>query len=260
MPNRIIKESICTSENIDSLSAFQETFFYRLIVNADDYGRLDARPKLLASKLFPLKEIRVSQIEDALRALTSAELVTLYTVDGKPFLQMNTWDRHQRIRNSKQKYPGIDEADAVAADCGELPQVAAKCGLNPIQSNPNTNPNPNPYYCTEQTDVSSMPVYELPLNDGSMFQITQDKYNQWLELYPAIDVMQELRNMRGWLDANPKNRKTKNGIMRFANGWLSRSQNRNSPHKKDQFDVDDYIRRLEEEERQYAEVRNSENT
>ena len=140
MPNRIIKESICTSDNIDQLSAFQETMFYRLIVTCDDYGRMDARPKILAARLFPLKDIRVTQIEDALRALTSAELVTLYTVDGKPFLQMNTWNKHQRVRDSKEKYPGIESA----ASRGELPQVAASCGLNPIQSNPNPNPNPNP--------------------------------------------------------------------------------------------------------------------
>ena len=67
MPNRILKESICTSDEIETLSAFQETFFYRLIVNCDDYGRMDARPKILASKLFPLKDIRAAQIEDALR-------------------------------------------------------------------------------------------------------------------------------------------------------------------------------------------------
>ena len=42
MPNRIIKESICTSCEIDSLTPEQEVFFYRLIVNCDDYGRMDA--------------------------------------------------------------------------------------------------------------------------------------------------------------------------------------------------------------------------
>ena len=93
---------------------------------------MDARPKLLASVLFPLKEVRTNQIEDALCALTSAELITLYTVDGRPFLQMNTWKRHQRIRDSKEKYPGPERADVcspeIAASCGELPQVAANRG------------------------------------------------------------------------------------------------------------------------------------
>lgn len=156
MPNRMLKESICTSENIDVLTSFQETVFYRLIVHCDDYGRIDARPKLLSSILFPLKDIRTNQIEDALRALASAELVTLYKVDGKPFLQMNTWNRHQRVRDCKEKYPGPDKADIEedrgdsrksAESCGEFPQIAADCCeflpiSNPIQSK--TNPNPKP--------------------------------------------------------------------------------------------------------------------
>ena len=135
MPNRIIKESICTSDNIDQLSAFQETVFYRMIVNCDDYGRMDARPKILASKLFPLKDIRVNQMEEALRALTSAELVILYEVDGKPFLQMKTWERHQQIRAKKSKYPGPDSGKQVSD---------SKCPRNPIQSESESNPNPKP--------------------------------------------------------------------------------------------------------------------
>ena len=47
MPNRIIKETICTSDTIERLTPFEETFFYRLIVNCDDYGRMDARPAIL---------------------------------------------------------------------------------------------------------------------------------------------------------------------------------------------------------------------
>lgn len=56
MPNRILKESICTSSTIEGLSWFEEVCFYRLIVQCDDYGRLDARPSLLKSRLFPLRE------------------------------------------------------------------------------------------------------------------------------------------------------------------------------------------------------------
>ena len=43
MPNRILKESICRSEEIDSLSWFEEVLFYRLIVICDDFGRYDGR-------------------------------------------------------------------------------------------------------------------------------------------------------------------------------------------------------------------------
>ena len=45
-----------------------------------------------------------------------------------------------------------------------------------------------------------------------------------------MDVEQQLRNMRGWLNSNPKNRKTASGIGRFVNGWLAGEQNR-APRK-----------------------------
>lgn len=105
MPNRILKESICRSDTIDQLTAFQETFFYRLIVNCDDYGRFDARIRILKNTLYPLKDMRETQIEDALKALASAELVILYEVHGKPFLQIATWQDHQSIRAKTSKYP-----------------------------------------------------------------------------------------------------------------------------------------------------------
>ena len=66
MPNRILKESICTSDTIDQLSWFEEVFFYRLIVNCDDYGRMDARPAILKARLFPLKSVTEKQVEASL--------------------------------------------------------------------------------------------------------------------------------------------------------------------------------------------------
>lgn len=127
MPNRILKESICTSDNLDLLSPFQETFFYRLIVNCDDYGRLDARPKILAAKLFPLKSVRLDTVTEALQALASAELVLLYEVDGKPFLQMKSWERHQQIRAMKSRYP------APASNGQQMIATDDPCPRNPIQ-------------------------------------------------------------------------------------------------------------------------------
>ena len=154
MPNRIIKESICTSEEIDGLTAFQETFFYRLIVNCDDFGRLDARAKILKSKLFPLKDVREDVIHAALMALSSAELVILYEVDGKPFLQMRTWDKHQQVRAKKCKYPEPPKKtpsneSGISADtniCNQMISDDCRCPRNPIQSesNPESESNPNP--------------------------------------------------------------------------------------------------------------------
>ena len=47
MGNRLIMENICISEKINKLDLLGEVFFYRLLVQCDDYGVMDARPKIL---------------------------------------------------------------------------------------------------------------------------------------------------------------------------------------------------------------------
>jgi hypothetical protein len=76
---------------------------------------------------------------------------------------------------------------------------------------------------------SPPPAAVLPLVDGTDFKISVEMVAELSGLYPAVDVAQQLRGMRGWLLANPKNRKTKAGIMRFVNSWLSREQNSARP-------------------------------
>ena len=98
---------------------------------------MDARPKILAAKLYPLKDIRAEQIANALQALSSAGLVTLYSVGGKPFVQMKTWERHQQIRAQKSKYPAPDGSFTGSdINCYQMKSDAGKCPRNPIQSNP----------------------------------------------------------------------------------------------------------------------------
>lgn len=116
MPNRFIKETICTSETIDMLSPFEEVFFYRLLVNCDDFGRFDARPKVLSARLFPLRETAIRDIESALQALVRSGLVLLYEAEGKPYLQVITWSKHQQTRAAKSKYPAPDGYQPISSD------------------------------------------------------------------------------------------------------------------------------------------------
>ena len=80
--------------------------------------------------------------------------------------------------------------------------------------------------CAEPEAGSTPPVIELPLNDGSEYGITEEQCREWAELYPSVNVQQQLRNMRGWLLSNKERRKTRRGINRFITNWLSREQDR----------------------------------
>lgn len=128
MPNRILKDSICTSESIDQLTPFEETFFYRLIVNCDDYGLFDARLSILKARCFPLKErITLRQIESALTHMASIGIVQVYVVDERPYLCLPSWSVHQQVRAQKRKFPPPD------ITCDQLISDDIRCPRNPIQ-------------------------------------------------------------------------------------------------------------------------------
>jgi hypothetical protein len=148
VPNRIIKESLCTSEKISDLTDFEFRLWIGLITQADDAGRGDARPAIIKGRIFPLRErVTARDIDASLHALAAKGCVSLYTVGGKPYFWFPGWADHQRVRDVKPKYPSPEEDEL---NCTQLktgfdnpPQIAADCGFNPIQSNPNPNPNPN---------------------------------------------------------------------------------------------------------------------
>ena len=130
MPNRTLKDSICTSENLDSLSPLAECMFFRLIVNCDDFGRFEARPAVLKGKLYPLKDYNYDQIMSWLQELCNADLLFLYESDGKPYLQMKKWSKHQRQRAKYSKYPSPDDGacqhlTAGDSTCQQVPADAA---------------------------------------------------------------------------------------------------------------------------------------
>ena len=106
MPTRYLKPGICDSATLDKCSPLAETLFYRLLVNVDDFGRLDARPAVVRAKCWPLKDsITNADTEKLLNELNSARLITLYENNNSRFLQFNKWDNVPRSQTSKFPAP-----------------------------------------------------------------------------------------------------------------------------------------------------------
>lgn len=97
---------------------------------------------------------------------------------------------------------------------------------NTINNNTINNNSINTVICPEPKAPDKPAEISLMLNDKTEYPVYQEDIDNWSALYPAVNVMQELRKMKGWLDANPERRKTKRGIKRFVNSWLSREQDR----------------------------------
>jgi uncharacterized protein YdaU (DUF1376 family) len=77
-----------------------------------------------------------------------------------------------------------------------------------------------------QSPLAEVPagVFELPLpgNQGE-WSVPHKLFDELVNLYPNVSIIEELAKMRGWLLTNP--RKTAKGLPRFVNNWLSKAQN-----------------------------------
>ncbi len=65
--------------------------------------------------------------------------------------------------------------------------------------------------------------------DKTVFTASEKEIAEWQKAYPAVDVKQELQEMRAWCLANPRLRKTRKGVKHFIVSWLSREQDRGHP-------------------------------
>lgn len=157
-----------------------------------------------------------------------------------------------RKRSEAGKLGGRPKANA-----SDENQVKAKKanGFSEKQNNPDTDNEPD-----NDTDISSndnrviapadktLCAGKFLLNDGTEYEVSENDVVTYQQLYPGIDVRQELRNIQAWCLSNPKYRKTRGGAKRFMNSWLSRSQNgarkeQASPEKKTRNRFNDFEQR-----------------
>ena len=73
--------------------------------------------------------------------------------------------------------------------------------------------------------------FDIPLNDGSTYNVPLEDIAMYKKLYQAVDVEAELRGMIGWCMSNPKRRKTNTGIKGFITRWLKKTQDEGGTHR-----------------------------
>ena len=70
----------------------------------------------------------------------------------------------------------------------------------------------------------SLSEFAIPLVDSTEYRVPERELAEWVSAFPAVDVEQELRQMRAWVMANPTKRKTRRGVSAFIVRWLSKAQ------------------------------------
>lgn len=67
-------------------------------------------------------------------------------------------------------------------------------------------------------------VRPITLKDGVKWKPTQEDFDDWIRMFPDVDVKREFDNMRRYCLDKPQKRKTARGIKRFVTNWLDRTR------------------------------------
>lgn len=132
--SRMIRRGFNDSDRVAALGSwFDECFFHRLLLVADDFGFFDARPAYLRAQLFSavLDKVREADVSRALLECESAGLIRRYEVAGKPYLEVLRYG--QRCNRSNPKWPvppGFSLPEKkVPGSSGKFPEVPAIDGV-----------------------------------------------------------------------------------------------------------------------------------
>ncbi|MCD8208278.1 MAG: phage replisome organizer N-terminal domain-containing protein [Bacteroidales bacterium] len=125
-------------------------------------------------------------------------------------------ERVRRYREKKALQSNIDVTDELRLSNGEK-EIDIDNSITHYVRNT---------ICPEQEYSGPEPVITILLNTGEEYPFFQKDIDEFAELYPALDIMQTMRNIKGWCINNPKNRKTKKGVRRFVNAWMARDQDK----------------------------------
>lgn len=235
---RTIKPEFPQSESMGNVSRDARLLFVLLWTVADDSGRLRGNSRMLASLLFPYDDDAKRQIDGWLGQLEREKCICRYQVDGASYVQVENWASHQKIdKPSASKLPAKQDASRILANPLEdssLDQGSKDQGMD--QGDEGS--------AEPQSDSPPASAIEIPLVDKTEYQVTHEQVEEWVSAYPAVDVMQQLKQMRQWCIANPTNRKTSRGITAFIVRWLSKEQDKggNSGQKESFYERDQRLK------------------
>lgn len=139
------------------------------------------------------------------------------------YLSFQSFHKSSEISGNVQKISEDFRRDVVVG-------VGEEESIPPSSSSEPTKSNSKEAMSAEAKQVRSAPSGKvagtIPLNTGRQFQVFEEQVQTWAATYPAVDVRQELREIRAWCDSNPSRRKTERGVLKFINAWLAREQDK----------------------------------
>jgi hypothetical protein len=103
---RSVKPDIWQDEGFGNASHQARLLFIGLITQADDEGLLNGAPRLLWSLIYPWEDFDPDSLDEWLAELEGARLIQRYDKDGRNYIALPSWKKHQKISHpTRSKLP-----------------------------------------------------------------------------------------------------------------------------------------------------------
>lgn len=242
-----LKEGFFDSDDMKLLQAMKDGYMYSDILlklylqSLRQEGRLMYRgivpytPDMIAT----ITRHQVGTVERAIKIFEQMGFIevldngAIYMLDIQNFIGQSSTEA-DRIRNYRKiinaEKTRVSEIEGITNDMTEdvqmyderTPEIRDKSIENRDKKNINTFArSPDRQASEPEADVEA-----IPLNDGTEWRPAEALFAEYVRLYPNVDVKQQFNEMRSWCLSNPNKRKTKRGVTRFVNSWLSREQDK----------------------------------
>lgn len=229
---RMFAKTIIDSDAFLDMPLSAQALYFHLSMRADDDGFVNNPRKV---------QRLINASDDDLRLLIAKSFLIPFETG---IVVIKHWKIHNYIRGDRKhdtKYQeemsmlSVKENGAYTLCQSNVSQLTDNCptevrlgkdSIGKVRLGKDSINSSEPLEVSEQEkEIKYADVAAIPLNDGTEWLMPLELYDEYCKTYPALDIKQELKQMRVWSLSNPTKKKTKRGITRFVNTWLDNSQN-----------------------------------
>lgn len=265
---RMFAMKIIDSDAYLNMPHSAQNLYFHLAMRADDDGFIDNPRKIMRIINASEDDIRVLLAKGFLLQFENSIIVirhwwihnyiksdrhkpTLYS-EEKGQLEC---DKDSKIYNKKESVPVLEtewkqngntldtkrSIDKISIDKTSIDKTREEeYSVEPLQGNSD---------CDEFSNETSSPIFislpkiGSPSSPSKIYHVTEEYLAKLEATYPAVDVRQQLREMKHWLEVNPTKKKV--NVPAFVARWLAKDQDRGGniesvPSKKASYKSESY--------------------
>lgn len=232
---RSVKPEFWTSPQIVACCRDARLMFIGIWNFADDSGVVNYNPLQLKMQIFPGDMVDPATIDDWLVELHQSGLISFFDNNGRRYLRITGFTRHQVIKNPSVRMPQLSDPDSEQVDNPFLTQSSPSPTPALPEGSDKANPTLPPGEGKGKGKGKGEGIYkekecserfgEVLLKNGSNFVIDGEMLADLKKTFPEIDVENQLLKLINWNRTNKLKRKTKAGMPKHIHSWLTSAAN-----------------------------------